>query len=110
MNTSTWRPECGPDVTVDEEGLCTTCGSTATGDGAKSAFTLLNERDEARAEIKRITHYIVQTERHAILLEQENARLRDFINTFRMTELSRWMAVLVYRRWSSPFVRLSSRC
>lgn len=41
---------------------------------------LRRERDEARAEVKRITHNIVQTERHAVLLEQENARLRDLLN------------------------------
>ena len=27
----TWCPECGPNVKVDEEGLCVSCGATAIG-------------------------------------------------------------------------------
>jgi hypothetical protein len=33
----TWCPECGPDVAVDEDGCCTTCGNGATGPGADAA-------------------------------------------------------------------------
>lgn len=32
-----WCPQCGFDVDVDEDGCCTTCGATATGQGADTA-------------------------------------------------------------------------
>lgn len=33
----TWCPICGPNISVDEDGLCMTCGATATGEGADLA-------------------------------------------------------------------------
>lgn len=33
--TRTWCPECGPNVAVDEEGLCVSCGNTAVGPGVE---------------------------------------------------------------------------
>lgn len=64
---------------------CDGCGNRATHALCDACCNedidrLAKERDEARAEVKRITHNIVQTERHAVLLEQENARLRDLLN------------------------------
>ena len=37
----TWCPECGPNVLVDEEGLCVSCGATAIGNGANRALAVL---------------------------------------------------------------------
>ena len=58
--TASWCPQCGPDVRVDEEGLCNSCGSTAIGDGAERAAKLrklLRElaplMDEAMLELRR---------------------------------------------------------
>lgn len=33
-----WCPECGPQLFVDEDGLCRICGATTTGDGANEAL------------------------------------------------------------------------
>lgn len=33
----TWCPQCGDGVSVDEDGCCVSCGSTATGEGADQA-------------------------------------------------------------------------
>lgn len=39
--TASWCPQCGPDVAVDEDGCCATCGATATGTAATHAVVLL---------------------------------------------------------------------
>lgn len=36
-DVKTWCPQCGPDVSVDEDGCCAVCGADATGDGADLA-------------------------------------------------------------------------
>lgn len=36
-NLGTWCPQCGDGVSVDEDGCCASCGSTATGEGADQA-------------------------------------------------------------------------
>lgn len=38
--TGSWCPECGPNVTVDQDGLCSGCGNTCTGPGAERALLL----------------------------------------------------------------------
>ena len=39
--TGSWCPQCGPNVKVDEDGCCVTCGCTAVGDGVEQAQKLL---------------------------------------------------------------------
>lgn len=41
MSTSTFCVQCGPMVTVDEDGCCATCGSTAIGPWASKAVNAL---------------------------------------------------------------------
>ena len=53
--TGSWCPQCGPDVSVDEDGCCLMCGCDAVGAGAETALRLRAARDEARAEIARLT-------------------------------------------------------
>jgi hypothetical protein len=36
--TDSLCPECGPHVTIDEDGCCSGCGCTATGEGAEQVF------------------------------------------------------------------------
>lgn len=43
MDRGSWCPQCGPDVTVDEDGCCVTCGATATGDGADAVLAMRAE-------------------------------------------------------------------
>lgn len=38
---NTWCPECGPDVTIDENGCCVSCGSNATGLSVDRIYYLL---------------------------------------------------------------------
>lgn len=33
-----WCPQCGPDVTTDEDECCASCGADALGDGADAAI------------------------------------------------------------------------
>jgi hypothetical protein len=40
----TWCAQCGPDVRVDEDGCCVTCGGEAMGAGADEAIGLRNVR------------------------------------------------------------------
>jgi hypothetical protein len=40
----TWCPEDGPNVGVDEDGLCAHCGATCTGPGADKALLALSEK------------------------------------------------------------------
>ena len=37
---SSWCPQCGPNVEVDEDGCCAGCGATAMGPGADGAHKL----------------------------------------------------------------------
>ena len=46
-----WCAQCGPEVSVDADGLCSHCGATAVGDGADEAITLLRKASGSRAEI-----------------------------------------------------------
>lgn len=39
---------CGPDVSVDEDGCCATCGASCLGEYAE---TLLSERDALKARV-----------------------------------------------------------
>ena len=53
--TRTFCPECGPNVAVDEEGLCASCGATAVGDGVEElakqpSFPPFNRLSPAEAE------------------------------------------------------------
>jgi hypothetical protein len=43
----TWCPQCGPGVGIDEDGCCTSCGATATGEGAEQALRLKAKLDSA---------------------------------------------------------------
>lgn len=54
--TVTWCAQCGPDVAIDEDGCCATCGATATGEGAERAARLEEERDEARGHARVLAH------------------------------------------------------
>ena len=45
---ATFCPECGPDVEIDEEGCCLTCGATAVGSAAKDIARLQAVVDAAR--------------------------------------------------------------
>jgi hypothetical protein len=61
MEAKTWCPICGPGLPIDEDGCCTSCGSTATGEGSDEALAVLAEleslraeRDEACAEVERL--------------------------------------------------------
>jgi len=53
--SDTFCPECGWDVSVDEDGLCTGCGATAIGVGVRKLVlernTLRRELAEARQEL-----------------------------------------------------------
>lgn len=46
---NTWCPMCGPGVAVDEDGCCTSCGSTAMGEGADEALEALAEVGHRRS-------------------------------------------------------------
>ena len=37
---SSWCPQCGPNVEVDEDGCCAGCGATAMGPGADGAHKI----------------------------------------------------------------------
>ena len=47
---ATFCPECGPDVEIDEEGCCLTCGATAVGSAAKDIARLQAVVDAARTQ------------------------------------------------------------
>ncbi len=49
-----WCSQCGFDVWFDEDGLCSTCGSTAVGDGSDEAIEIRAERNKLRAEIEQL--------------------------------------------------------
>lgn len=51
--TGSWCSECGPDVMVDEDGVCATCGGSCTGDGAELALKL--RRKVATLQARAIT-------------------------------------------------------
>lgn len=57
-----WCPECGPNVMVDEDGLCAGCGSTAMGPGADAALTAL----KAYKTLKRKTHKLLKDDYSAL--------------------------------------------
>ena len=38
--TGTWCPQCGPDVSCDDDGCCSACGATAVGEGTEQALAL----------------------------------------------------------------------
>jgi type 1 glutamine amidotransferase len=55
-----WCPQCGPGVSIDEDGCCESCGATATGAWASRAIEqaaevdrLKEERDEAKKKVAR---------------------------------------------------------
>lgn len=50
MELQTLCPHCGPDVHVDEDGCCATCGCDAMGQGV----------DAARAELERLLDLFIQ--------------------------------------------------
>jgi hypothetical protein len=50
MEAKTWCPICGPGLPIDEDGCCTSCGSTATGEGSDEALAVLAELESLRAE------------------------------------------------------------
>jgi hypothetical protein len=52
----TWCFDCGPDVGVDEDGCCVTCGDGALGDGADEAHRIRAERDRLRAALEEIAN------------------------------------------------------
>lgn len=75
---TTWCPQCGPGVFVDEDGCCRGCGSTAVGDGASEACAAADhidhlERIKAAAQAVVSAHQDVVDE-HLWVLEQA---LRD---------------------------------
>ena len=43
--TGSWCPQCGPDVSVDEDGCCQGCGCDAVGEGAEEA---LKQREQLK--------------------------------------------------------------
>ena len=45
-------PGCGPDVGLDEDGLCVTCGATATGDGVAAVLEAIAAKDARIAAIE----------------------------------------------------------
>lgn len=49
-----WCPECGPVESHDEDGCCTTCGSTATGPGADHAHAQAARIAELEAQVTRL--------------------------------------------------------
>ena len=51
--TGTWCPQCGPDVSCDEDGCCSACGSTSVGDGCEEALRALAEVERLKAELLR---------------------------------------------------------
>lgn len=50
---NTWCPECGPNVTIDEDGCCVTCGSNATGLWVDAVCCLLEANKEIMEILKR---------------------------------------------------------
>lgn len=51
--TGTWCPQCGADVTCDEDGCCVVCGATAVGEGAEQALDLRRRALAAEARLTR---------------------------------------------------------
>ena len=45
-----WCAQCGPDVRVDEDGCCASCGDDVTGEGADEAHRWRNEALKLRRE------------------------------------------------------------
>ena len=50
--TGSWCAQCGPNVKVDEDGCCISCGLQAIGDGAEEALTAARERDALRERVE----------------------------------------------------------
>ena len=48
----TWCAQCGPDVRVDPDGCCATCGSDAVGYGANEAHRLAARVAELEARLR----------------------------------------------------------
>lgn len=49
--SGSWCPQCGPDVSIDEDGCCAICGADATGEGAERALALREQRDAALRDL-----------------------------------------------------------
>lgn len=48
----TFCPECGPNIAIDEDGSCHTCGNGAFGQGIEKINLLIRQaREEVREEI-----------------------------------------------------------
>lgn len=83
-----WCAECGPDVGVDEDGLCTSCGSTAVGYGADEATKVLARVELAEAENRGLRSALANMEtkvcelgRRADAAGEERDRLREALRT-----------------------------
>lgn len=50
---ATFCPQCGPDVDIDEEGCCLTCGATAVGSAVRDIASLQAVLDAVRADCER---------------------------------------------------------
>lgn len=81
-----WCPQCGPDVGVDEDGCCATCGATAVGDGADTALKLRALVEQLKRE-----YFIMDRDHRAKLADRERriraARVEIEISRRQMREL-----------------------
>jgi hypothetical protein len=97
--SDTFCPECGWDVSVDEDGLCTGCGATAIGVGVRKLVlernTLRRELEEARATLARYPErwYSEQT-MAAVVKERDDANAKlAAVEAFAAERASRAAAV-----------------
>lgn len=76
-----WCPQCGPNVDIDEDGLCIGCGCTAVGAGVNLIYTRLNgyqlelntieeKNDELIDGVEVVQKIAVQLERIADTLDR----------------------------------------
>lgn len=49
-----WCPQCGPNVKVDEDGLCAACGATAMGEGTDKALTAIDELKTLKRKARKL--------------------------------------------------------
>jgi hypothetical protein len=80
-----WCMECGPDVGVDEDGLCTSCGSGAVGDGADEALKARARAEQAETEARGLRSALADMETRAC----EAQRLREALRTIAVARANR---------------------
>lgn len=67
----TWCPECGPGVSVDEDGCCATCGATATGPGVDAIIAEVRQLREEVSFLRADRDGVVSQYEHVQDVAQE---------------------------------------